>query len=153
VLEADVDGPQPYLVTEFVAGPSLYEHVTQRGPVPRESIEALATGIATALTSIHGAGLAHGDLTPRNVLLSESGPKVIDFGVAGLAEQFAPSTGAIFGTPGWLAPERLAGGAPSMSSDVHTWALLVVWAATGHRPSGRGPADLAALPTRLASLV
>jgi hypothetical protein len=163
VLDADAAGPVPYLVTEFVAGRSLHDHVTASGPLSASDVDALAVGVAAALTAIHTVGLVHGDLTPSNVLLSSFGPKVIDFGVARLVENARPQTRVAFGTPGWLAPEQLDGRPPGPASDVFVWGLLVAWASTGRSPfaTGRrgtkraphGRPDLAGLPPRLAGVV
>jgi hypothetical protein len=133
VLDVALDGPVPHLVTEYVAGPSLHDYATAHGPLAGQ-VEAVAVGVAAALTAIHAVGLVHADLSPRNVLLSPFGPKVIDFGVARLLGHAA--SGPLFGTPGWLAPEQVRGGAPSQASDVFTWGLLVAWAGTGRMPFG-----------------
>src|SRR3954451_16289657 len=82
VLDADPDHEQPYLVVEYVDGPSLAEVVEERGPLTASNLHSVAIGVATALTAIHGAGIIHRDLKPRNVLLSPGSPKVIDFGIA-----------------------------------------------------------------------
>ncbi|MFY1585802.1 serine/threonine-protein kinase [Micromonospora sp. WMMD734] len=158
VLDADPQGPIPYLVTEYVTGSSLHEHVTRHGSLSGPQAEALAVGVAAGLTAIHAAGLAHGDLTPRNVLLSPFGPKVIDFGLASLIEALDPTTGPSYGTPGWLAPERLAGFPPAQPADVYAWGILVGWAATGRLPVDprvhpAGPPDLSGLPAGLAAVV
>lgn len=138
VLDADPQGPVPYLVTEYVTGSSLHEHVARHGSLSGPQAEALAVGVAAGLTAIHAAGLAHGDLTPGNVLLSPFGPKVIDFGLASLIEALDPTTGPSYGTPGWLAPERLAGSPPAQPADVYAWGVLVGWAATGRLPVDPG---------------
>ncbi|HEY8478761.1 MAG TPA: serine/threonine-protein kinase, partial [Spirillospora sp.] len=82
VLDADPAADPPYLVTEYVNGPSLKKLVTETGPLRGADLEAVAIGIATALTAVHDAGIIHRDLKPANVLLSTFGPRVIDFGIA-----------------------------------------------------------------------
>ena len=82
MLDADVDGPVPYLVTEYVDGVRLDRAVAGSGGLAATDLEGLAVGMAAALTAIHGAGVVHRDLKPSNVLLSYFGPKVIDFGIA-----------------------------------------------------------------------
>jgi hypothetical protein len=135
VLDADLHAPLPYLVTEYVPGMSLYDRVTGHGPLPGPDAEALAVGVATALTAIHAARVVHRDLKPSNVMLSPVGPKVIDFGIAGAAG--GPGRGGVtFGTPGWLAPEQRDGHAGGPPADVFAWGLLVAWAATGRHPFG-----------------
>jgi serine/threonine protein kinase len=149
VLAADPDGAQPYLATEYVAGPTLDEYVQSQGPMRRGPLHALALGLAEALTAIHGAGLAHRDLKPSNVILSQTGPKVIDFGIARAADATSiTSTGLVVGTPAWLAPEQLSGDEQGVAVDIFTWGLVVAYAATGRSPFGEGPAE--ALMYRLA---
>src|SRR3954468_1390230 len=113
VLDVALDGDVPHIVTEYVAGPSLHEYATAHGPLAGQ-VEAVAVGVAAALTAIHAVGLVHADLSPRNVLLSPFGPKVIDFGVARLlGHSMHEPGGPNFGTPGWLAPEQVRGWPPS----------------------------------------
>ena len=82
VLAADLDADEPYFVTEYVDGPTLAEHVRENGRVRGSGLRDLAIGVASGLMSIHAVGLVHRDLKPGNVLLSEGGPKLIDFGIA-----------------------------------------------------------------------
>jgi serine/threonine protein kinase len=82
VIDADTDGPVPWLATEYVPGPSLADAVTQHGPLPAASVLALARGLAEGLSAIHAAGIVHRDLKPANVLLASDGPRVIDFGIS-----------------------------------------------------------------------
>src|SRR5689334_13199930 len=82
VLDADPDHETPYLVVEYVDGPSLADVVQDRGPLTASHLHSVAIGVATALSAIHGAGVIHRDLKPRNVLLAPGSPKVIDFGIA-----------------------------------------------------------------------
>ncbi|MEV6932665.1 serine/threonine-protein kinase, partial [Dactylosporangium sp. NPDC051485] len=163
VLDVALDGPVPHLVTEYVAGPSLHDYATANGPLAGQ-VEAVAVGVAAALTAIHAVGLVHADLSPRNVLLSPFGPKVIDFGVARLLGQSGGhhgGAGPTFGTPGWLAPEQVRGWPPSQASDVYAWGLLVAWAGTGRMPlreaavnrADPGEPDLIGLDTALADVV
>ncbi|MFI5907812.1 protein kinase [Dactylosporangium sp. NPDC051541] len=147
VLDVALDGDVPHIVTEYVQGPSLHDYATANGPLAGQ-VEAVAVGVAAALTAIHAVGLVHADLSPRNVLLSPFGPKVIDFGVARLLGHTA-AHGPNFGTPGWLAPEQVRGWPPSQASDVYAWGLLVAWAGTGQLP----PGDLTGLDPALAQMV
>ncbi|MFD0659045.1 serine/threonine-protein kinase [Thermocatellispora tengchongensis] len=136
VIEAALDGDQLYVVTEYVGGPNLEEAVARSGPLRGSSLDALAVGVATALTAIHGAGIVHRDLKPSNVLLSPVGPRVIDFGIARALDTLGgiTGTGEIIGTPRYMAPEVLRGEPVSPACDVFSWGCLVAFAATGRPP-------------------
>jgi predicted Ser/Thr protein kinase len=135
VLHADLAGNQPYIVSEYVPGPSLRELVDREGPRRGAALERLAVSTATALAAIHRAGILHRDLKPANVLMGPEGPVVIDFGIArALDTPGATMTGDTLGTPSYLAPEQLAGAAPAPAVDVFAWGVTIVFAATG-RPA------------------
>jgi hypothetical protein len=166
VLEADVTGPLPYLVTEYVEGVRLDRAITGSGRLSGTDLEGLAVGMAAALTAIHGAGVVHRDLKPSNVLLSYFGPKVIDFGIArALDASASTATGRLMGTPGWMAPEQFAQLPVTAAVDIFVWGSLVAYAGTGRRPFGHGtivevvyrirhePPDLEGLEGRLRELV
>ncbi|SDG30051.1 Serine/threonine protein kinase [Sinosporangium album] len=134
VLEAALDGDQLYVVTEYVPGLNLEESINQFGPLRGSNLDALAVGVATALTAIHGAGVIHRDLKPSNVLLSPVGPRVIDFGIARALDTLGgvTATGEIIGTPRYMAPEVLRGEPITPACDVFSWGCLVAFAASGH---------------------
>jgi serine/threonine protein kinase len=141
VIEADSQSPRPFLVTEYAEGPSLTEWVSSQGPLRAEMLYGLATGLAEALTAIHAAGIVHRDLKPSNVLLTATGPKVIDFGIAQpLDATVLTRTGITVGSPGYMAPEQILGQA-GQPADVFAWGVTVAYAATGRSPFGTGPAD------------
>ncbi|GAA2499587.1 protein kinase domain-containing protein [Winogradskya humida] len=142
VLDADVRGERPYLVTEYVDGPALGQVVRNGGPLRRGNLHALALGVAGALTAIHGAGVVHRDLKPGNVLLALGSPKVIDFGIARAFEATTrhTRTGQMIGTVDYMAPERFDeradnAGAPA---DVFAWGAVIAYAANGNSPFGGG---------------
>jgi predicted Ser/Thr protein kinase len=166
VLDADVTGEYPYVVTRFVAGPTLDEMVRGRGPLSGQGLRRLAYGIAEALTAIHAAGVVHRDLKPSNVMLTDDRPIVIDFGIAQAADATRlTQTGLVMGTPGYLAPEVIEGQPSSSASDVHSWGSTMAFAATGHLPFGGGSyetifyrivsgrADLTGVPAPLVPLI
>ena len=156
VLDADPDHETPYLVVEFVDGPSLSEVVVDRGPLTPSNLHALAIGVATALTAIHGAGVIHRDLKPSNVLLAPGAPKVIDFGIARAAESTdgETRTDQLIGTVAYMAPERLdpMPGIRSLTSaaDIFAWGAVVTFAATGRVPfvADSSPATAVAILTQ-----
>lgn len=143
VLDADLHGDRPYLVTRFVAGPPLDEVVSERGPLHGDALVRLARGLAGALDAIHAVGVVHRDLKPGNVLIEDDDePVLIDFGIAHLADDIRlTSTGLVMGTPGYLAPEVIDGEPVTESTDWWGWAATLAFAATGRPPFGRGPMD------------
>ncbi|MEU7863220.1 protein kinase [Nonomuraea sp. NPDC049141] len=142
VLTAVPDGPRPYVVSEFVDGPTLAERVHEHGPLHGGELERLAVGTTTALAAIHAAGVVHRDFKPSNVLLGPDGPRVVDFGIA-RADGVTTMTSGLIGTPAYLAPEQLSGAPASPASDVFAWAGTMVFAATGTSPfAAAGIADV-----------
>ncbi|MEV5413779.1 serine/threonine-protein kinase [Thermopolyspora sp. NPDC052614] len=136
VLDAQLDGDPLWVVTEYVAGPDLGRVLRENGPLTGSNVEALAVGVATALTAIHDAGVVHRDLKPGNVLLSPLGPRVIDFGIARAldAGDGQTATGHILGTPDYMAPELFDGKKGGPPADVFAWGCLMVAATTGSSP-------------------
>ncbi|MGW3343292.1 serine/threonine-protein kinase [Nonomuraea rubra] len=139
VLDAGFDHGTAYLVTEFVEGPDL-SSVVARAPLTGSNLEALAVGVATALAAIHQAGVVHRDLKPSNVLLSPVGPRVIDFGVAQLADTpgAVATIATMMGTPAYMSPEQARGEHVTPAGDVFSWGALVTFAGTGRPPFGTG---------------
>ncbi len=135
VLDADPDGEPPWLATQFVEGPSLRDTVEAGGPLPVVQLIPLAQGLCDALGSIHAAGLVHRDLKPANVLLSPTGARVIDFGIARTSTSTKVTmTGEVIGTPDFMSPEQVAGTTIGPASDVFALGGTLVYAATGHGP-------------------
>ncbi|WP_067887404.1 serine/threonine-protein kinase [Actinomadura chibensis] len=140
VLDHGESGGAPYLVTEYIDGPSLTDYIKAHGGFPPGALRSLAVGVATALTAIHAVRLVHRDLKPRNVLLAADGPRVIDFGIARAldSEDHHTQTGAVIGSPGYVAPEQAFEGRVGTAVDVFAWGTLVAYAATGRNPFGTG---------------
>ena len=141
VIEADTDSARPFMVTEYVSGPSLSEYVASYGPPGPDMMYGLATGLAEALTAIHTAGVVHRDLKPSNVILGQDGPKVIDFGIAqALDATSVTRTGMMVGSAGFMAPEQVTGRA-GQAADIFAWAVTLTYAASGQMPFGTGSSD------------
>jgi eukaryotic-like serine/threonine-protein kinase len=166
LADADLDGPTPWLATEYVAGPSLAEAVASHGPLPADSVRSLAAGLAEALAAIHAAGLVHRDLKPSNVLLASDGPRVIDFGISRAADTVSlTSTGQSIGSPGYLSPEQAIGKQVGPPTDIFSLGAVLAFAATGNGPFGEGslealvyrvvhqPPNLDDVPTDLGELI
>ncbi|GAA2407016.1 hypothetical protein GCM10010420_38800 [Streptomyces glaucosporus] len=155
VLDADTEAGTPWVATGYIAGPSLQTVVDEDyGPLPEDSVFALAAGLVEALRAIHGAGLVHRDLKPSNVLVTIDGPKVIDFGIARALDPFADSgltqTGAVIGSPGFMSPEQVRGERVGPAGDVFCLGSVLAYAATGRTPFGTADSGFHALLFRIA---
>jgi eukaryotic-like serine/threonine-protein kinase len=165
VIEADSQSSTPFVVTEYAPGPSLSEYIDKHGSVGPEMLFGLATGLAEALTTIHAAGIMHRDLKPSNIILTDAGPKVIDFGIARRQDtRGVTKTGMMIGSLGFMAPEQISG-RPGPEADIFAWGVTVAYAATGRSPFGAGNThsilyrimygdpDIASVPDSLLPLV
>ncbi|MER5702951.1 protein kinase [Micromonospora sp. NPDC002296] len=165
ILFADVDNDPPYVVSEYIEGPTLQRHVREYGPVTGNALHRLAVGTATALAAIHQSDVVHCDLKPDNVVLGADGARVIDFGIARALDVTETMTSRIMGTAPYMAPERFRDDEVGPASDVFAWAATIAFAAAGRPPFGTGtvvavmnrvlhdPPDLAGLSGPLAELV
>jgi serine/threonine protein kinase len=141
-LDADLDSTRPYLVSEYVAGGNLADYVSAYGPLEGDRLIGLAVGLAEGLVAMGAAGVIHRDLKPSNVLMGERGPKIVDFGISGAADGTSlTQTGAVVGSPSWMAPEQAQGRETSAAVDVFSWGATVAFAATGRQPFGEGRPD------------
>jgi len=138
VLDADLTGDRPYVVSEYVEGRSLQERVMEEGPRDPGQLRRLAVGTITALAAIHAAGIIHRDLKPHNVLLGRDGPRVIDFGIARVLGSQATAVGTVIGTVAYMAPEQVRGEQLGPAADMFAWASTMAFAASGHPPFGTG---------------
>jgi len=165
VIEADSQSSTPFVVTEYAAGPSLSEYIDKQGSVGPEMLFGLATGLAEALTTIHAAGIMHRDLKPSNIILTDAGPKVIDFGIARRQDtRGVTKTGMMIGSLGFMAPEQISGRS-GPEADIFAWGVTVAYAAAGRSPFGAGNShsilyrimygdpDVASVPDSLLPLV
>jgi len=159
VVDADPTANPPWLVTDYIPGPSLAEAIKEQGHLPERAVRVLGAGLAEGLAAIHACGIIHRDLKPGNVILASGGPRVIDFGIARAVDTTKQAT--VIGTPGFMSPEQLRGGDIDPGSDVFSFGAVLAYAATGVRPSGNrlgndaaySAQDLAELSPDLASLI
>jgi len=143
VIDADVEGDVPYVVTSFVPGKTLEKHVRDHGPLPRGHVARIGKVLADALRTIHAAGVVHRDVKPANVMLLDGEPVLIDFGIAHAADESRIThTGLVMGTPGYLSPEIIGGDPVSSATDWWGWGATLAYAATGRPPFGTGPIEV-----------
>jgi len=162
VVEADPYGSPAWMVTAYIAGPSLQALVSGGGPLAPAGVSGLGAALAEGLAAIHGSGLVHRDLKPANIIMADDGPRIIDFGiaqVAGATSLTAP--GSVVGTLSYMSPEQARAGRATPESDVFALGCVLVYAATGRAPfdAPTGPAvmhrvlneepDLSGLPPGL----
>ncbi|MEU1364587.1 protein kinase [Streptomyces sp. NPDC005803] len=166
VLDADTEAAVPWVATGYVAGPSLQATVSGRastsagpapgayGPLPDRSVHILGAGLAHALRAIHAAGLIHRDLKPSNILLTIDGPRVIDFGIARALDTIVDGgltrTGALVGSPSFMAPEQVRGERVTTACDVFCLGSVLAYASTGRLPFGAATSGVHALMFRVA---
>ena len=136
VLAAEADTDMPYIVSEYIDGPSLRDLVAERGALTGAELTGIAVGTATALAAIHAAEVVHRDFKPANVLLGEDGPKVIDFGVARPLDATSATMTASVGTPSFMAPEQVTGSTGGAPLDMFAWGCTMAVAANGVPPFG-----------------
>jgi serine/threonine protein kinase len=135
----------PFLVLEFVAGPTLAEQLAAHGPLPHTEAARVCAAVASALGAAHKRGVVHGDVKPANVMISPAGPRIVDFGTAAAIEQYGHDRSFAGGTPAYGAPE-LASGPPRPEADMYAFGLLLRDCLTAHRlrPDADPPAVLVA---------
>ncbi|MGI5338735.1 serine/threonine-protein kinase [Streptomyces sp. CA-181903] len=136
VLDADPDAPVPWVVTGYVAGPSLDRAVADVGPLPGPAVRAVGAGLAEALAAVHALGLVHRDVKPSNVLLPLDGPRLIDFGIARAMDGTTSltATGVVIGSSGYMAPEQVLGRPLTGAADVFSLGAVLAFAAGGAAP-------------------
>ncbi|MBW6435623.1 serine/threonine protein kinase [Actinoplanes hulinensis] len=135
----------PYVVMELVTGGTLLQRLSA-GPVVAGFAMRVGAEIAAALAAAHAEGLVHRDIKPGNVILSPTGAKVVDFGIAAAARAEWPAPrvagdeaddgalGELLGTPAYLAPERLVGDAVVPASDVYALGVVLYLMLSGRSP-------------------
>ncbi|MFF3837552.1 protein kinase [Streptomyces sp. NPDC001930] len=140
VVDADPDAARPWMATTYVPGRTLRSLVEAEGPLSGPELRLLAVGLVEALRDMHRVRVIHRDLKPDNVLVTEDGPRVIDFGISRAADhQTLTVTGRILGTPPFMSPEQLS--TPhrvTPASDVFSLGAVLVYATTGRGPFDAG---------------
>ncbi|WP_328912706.1 MULTISPECIES: serine/threonine-protein kinase [unclassified Streptomyces] len=150
VVGSGKEGSRYWFATAYVASVSLRDAVAGGGPLPTGVVLRLVAGLAEGLQSLHHAGVVHGDLRPSHVLLAADGPRLKQYGFAGLGEG---PTGAFLG------PEQAAGRAAVAATDVFALGQIAAYAAIGAAPFGDGAKvrqdepDLSELPGELREIV
>ncbi len=137
VVDADTATRDPYLVTEFIAGPTLSQEIRRRGPLSRSELHQLALNLASAMLAFHRVGIVHRDIKPANIILSRTGPRVIDLGISRALNEavgITLSSGQQPGTPQLMAPEQWTGQRPTPATDVFAWGSVLTYAGTGRFP-------------------
>ncbi|TDD25918.1 serine/threonine protein kinase [Nonomuraea diastatica] len=136
VLSTGVQHGRPYIMSEYVEGPSLDRVVRQEGPRTGPALDRLAIGTATALAAIHEGQVVHRDFKPGNVIMAGDGPRVIDFGIARTLDPVQMTSSTQIGTPAYMSPEQIRGTAIGPAADMFSWAATIVFASCGRAPFG-----------------
>nr|WP_314336106.1 protein kinase [Schaalia odontolytica] len=138
IVDAETEASQPFVVSEYVEGPTLAE-ILVSGPVPLRGVAALSYHLASTIAAVHHANVIHRDIKPSNIICSPRGPVLIDFGIAmATSDQHLTSTGLVSGTAGYTAPELLQGRGATKESDWWAWCATLLSCATGRPPFGKG---------------
>ncbi|MCD9623562.1 serine/threonine-protein kinase [Rhabdothermincola salaria] len=143
LLEVLDDGDDVVLVLPYLAGGTLADQVAHHGPLSPGQVHVLADALFAALAAAHREGIVHRDIKPANVLFDEAGtPYLADFGVATIRDATGglTVTGAVVGTPEFMAPEQARGEEAGPAADVFSLGATLLFAATGNPPYGRGEA-------------
>ncbi|WP_236719065.1 serine/threonine-protein kinase [Wenjunlia vitaminophila] len=143
LVAADIAADRPWLATQYVPGPSLYDKVNDQGPLAAAEVAAIGAALAEGLIAVHEAGVVHRDLKPSNILLSPKGPRIIDFGIAwATGASTLTHVGTAVGSPGFLAPEQVRGAPVTPATDVFALGATLAYAATADSPFGHGSSEV-----------
>lgn len=163
VLDAETDGPEAFIVTQLIDGPTLYEDVRTNGTYTLPEASLFSRQLVRAIREVHSLGVLHRDIKPSNVMLDGNVPVLIDFGIAQADnDSRLTSTGAVTHTPGYLDPRVVQGHEPDEAADLWAVVAVILFTLIGRDPF-RGPTaistiqnvisgnlDVAGLPTPLA---
>lgn len=137
VVDSQVNAENAWLAVEFVNGPDLKALVEDKGPLPFDQWISLAQGLLSGLEAIHAEGVIHRDIKPGNILITEYGPKIIDFGISqDMDSTSLTTTGSFAGSPAWLSPEQIDGAKLTPATDLFSAGSVLHYAASGVSPWG-----------------
>ena len=161
IVDMELDDSLAFIVTELIKGLNLFDDVERNGRYEPVDLMHLAERLIDAVDAVHAAGIIHRDIKPTNVMVSDSGPVLVDFGIAmGEGESHVTRTGLVMGTPGFIAPEIIDGAEADEATDWWSLAAVLGFAGTGQAVFGTKPlmtvlereasghANLAGLPPR-----
>lgn len=140
IVDMELDDALAFIVTELIEGKNLREDVRTNGRYVGDDLERLGRKLIEAVKAVHAAGIVHRDIKPTNVMVSNTGPVLVDFGIAmGAGESHVTRTGLVMGTPGFIAPEIIDGAESDEMSDWWSVASVLAFAATGEPVFGTKP--------------
>jgi serine/threonine protein kinase len=144
IVGADIDANPAWIATNYVDGPSLKTLIENEGPLSELQWFELATGLMSGLAGVHSVGVIHRDVKPSNVLMSATGPRLIDFGISFSSDATALTrTGMVAGTPTWFAPEQFQNTKITTAVDNFAAGSILFFAATGTSPWGKEDTSVA----------
>ena len=144
IVGADIDASPAWIATNYVDGPSLKTLIENEGPLSELQWFELATGLMSGLAGVHSVGVIHRDVKPSNVLMSATGPRLIDFGISFSSDATALTrTGMVAGTPTWFAPEQFQNTKITTAVDNFAAGSILFFAATGTSPWGNEDTSVA----------
>lgn len=137
IVDAGVEEGRAWFAAEFVNGPNLSELVNDKGPLDEDKWWDLASGLLNGLADVHKTGVIHRDVKPANLIIAETGPKLIDFGIAHVSDATSvTATGLVAGSPAWFSPEQIEGLELTPATDVFSAGSVLTFAASGSSPWG-----------------
>ena len=140
IVDMELDDSVAFIVTELIEGRNLRDDVRVNGRYTGDDLERLARKLIAAVKAVHAAGIVHRDIKPTNVMVSASGPVLVDFGIAMTGgESHVTRTGLVMGTPGFIAPEIIDGAESDAMTDWWSTASVLAFAATGSPVFGTKP--------------
>ena len=137
LIGRDLNSNPAWIALEFVNGPNLKTFIERQGPLNLKNWALLAKGLLEGLRDVHYANVIHRDIKPSNIILTDTGPKIIDFGIAQSIESTSlTKTGLLAGSPAWLSPEQIHGEDITPATDIFSVGSLLIFAASGESPWG-----------------